>query len=89
MQSKTPPRTWGSTSTFYSVLHGRLVITILLLHDLAFLLLGDGLAALGLELLTHLLHHHVHTHDIHARTPSANTGNVKVLKSLLLISPAQ
>ena len=53
-----------------------LVVTLLLLHDL-------------LELLTHLLHHHVDTHDIHARTPSANRDNVKVLKSPLLISPAQ
>ena len=89
-QSKTPPRICGvALLHFYSVTHGRLVITILLLHDLAFLLLGDGLAALGLELLTHLLHHHVNTHDIHTRTLSANRDNVKVLKSPLLISPAQ
>ena len=61
---------------YYSVTHGRLVITILLLHDLAFLLLGDGLAALGLELLM----------------TSENRANVKCYldsHNAHLISPAQ
>ena len=76
------PAQWSSSScrqskTLNSECHTQcLVVTLLLLHDL-------------LELLTHLLHHHVDTHDIHARTLSANRDNVKVLKSPLLISPAQ
>ena len=85
-QSKTPPRICSAP---FLQCHTRASRHHNPLHDLAFLLLGDGLAALGLELLTHLLHHHVNTHDIHTRTLSANRDNVKVLKSPLLISPAQ